>query len=395
MFALEFAQVLNRVIDDTFPPINDTFCYGSKAFPQKINKADTKPQKLTKKEPSNEEKPGRFDQIKKKLSRSMMDCIFVVDNPRQWHAKNLLSNPMHYSLLMRYSGAKTITKLQSIGGGILYNPYIDIEWKKYHQTTLDLQIKYGVISTSCLISDLLYWDKMYVAGRLHKPTMMIQNGESIHFSNDIMKVFGDTAILSKKLDEIYNRSHDESENIPDVQLKDAMLLNWDFAVRVALLLLICDKLKDGEVQKFAMENILMKIVSLSYLGDDRMEFGEDKHKIMKIVNGSKDYLLKIYKPILEQYIAPNSLENGNEEVFECYVSIDDLMQRLPRNLVHGINERDGDSIETAIQDSMAKIIKSSSRKQIIKSFLATDIDKIALYFAQKVYKKIRSGYDCG
>ena len=346
---------------------------------------------MTNKEPLNEEKPGRFDQMKKKLSRSMMDCIFVVDNPRQWHAKNLLSNPMHYSLLMRYFGAKTITKLQLIGGGILYNPYIDIEWKKYNRTNLDLQIKYGVISTSCLISDLLYWDKMYVAGRLHKPTMMIQNGESIHFSNDIMKAFGDTAILSKKLEEIYNRSIDESENISDVQMKDAMLLNWDFAVRVALLLLICDKLKHGEVQKFTMEDILMKIVSLSYLGDDRMKFGEDKHKTMKIVNGSKDYLLKIYKPILEQYIARNSLENGNEEVFECYVSIDDLMQRLPRNLVRGSNERDGDRLEIAIQESISKITKSSSRKQIIKSFVATDIDKIALYFAQKFTKRYDQG----
>lgn len=41
------------------------------------------------------------------------------------------------------------------------------------------------------------------------------------------------------------------------------------------------------------------VVSLSYNGDFRMLFGEDKNKIKKIVDGSSQKLAEIFMPILE------------------------------------------------------------------------------------------------
>lgn len=40
-------------------------------------------------------------------------------------------------------------------------------------------IKYGVISHSSLVADLLDWETLYVAGRLHKPVLMLHQGKSL------------------------------------------------------------------------------------------------------------------------------------------------------------------------------------------------------------------------
>lgn len=50
---------------------------------------------------------------------------------------------------------------------------------------------------------------------------------------------------------------------------------------------------------FNLEQFFSQIVSLSYHGDFRMFFGEDKKKIEKIVKGSSQHLHDIYVPILE------------------------------------------------------------------------------------------------
>eukprot|EP01084_Bolivina_argentea_P050152 92220_1 len=174
--------------------------------------------------------------------------------------------------------------------------------------------------------------------------------------------------LSMKLEEIYKRSIKKES----VNLNDAMLLNWDFVMRIALLLIVCNK---NNINKFKVDDVLYKIISISYLGDDRMIFGEDKHKIQKILDGSKEYLLKIYKPFLQQYVEEYDGE------YKCNVSIDDLVLRLPQNVVNGINKHDrslfvvkdnkpryDEWLDIALNESISKIIKTSSRKQIIKTF---------------------------
>nr|KAF6335856.1 TAM41 mitochondrial translocator assembly and maintenance-like protein [Pipistrellus kuhlii] len=97
---------------------------------------------------------------------AMLDFVFTVDDPFAWHSKNLKKNWSHYSFL-KVLGPKVITTIQNnYGAGVYYNPLIMCD---------DRLIKYGVISTNNLIEDLLYWNNLYIAGRLQKPA----NGEML------------------------------------------------------------------------------------------------------------------------------------------------------------------------------------------------------------------------
>lgn len=52
----------------------------------------------------------------------MIDFIFAVADPRQWHSLNLGQHPEHYSWIARHAGSKFIQMLQeNFGAGIYYN----------------------------------------------------------------------------------------------------------------------------------------------------------------------------------------------------------------------------------------------------------------------------------
>uniref|UniRef100_A0A8D2IKN2 Phosphatidate cytidylyltransferase, mitochondrial n=1 Tax=Urocitellus parryii TaxID=9999 RepID=A0A8D2IKN2_UROPR len=94
---------------------------------------------------------------------AMLDFVFTVDDPIAWHSENLKKNWSHYSFL-KVLGPKMITSVQNnYGAGVYYNPLIMCDGRL---------IKYGVISTSILIEDLLNWNNLYIAGRLQKPASL-------------------------------------------------------------------------------------------------------------------------------------------------------------------------------------------------------------------------------
>ncbi|KAA3475631.1 phosphatidate cytidylyltransferase, mitochondrial-like isoform X1 [Gossypium australe] len=199
---------------------------------------------------------------------TMVDYILGVSDPLQWHSENLKMNADHYaSWMVLLGGAKlvlspslsfictvlfcfpsthtTITNVaDKLGVGVHFNPYV---------TWNDKMLKYGVVRMHDLIQDILNWESFYLSGRLQKPVNMLVDNLDIETINSV---------------------------------------NLRAAVSAALLLL---------PPKFTEEDLYAKICSLSYMGDVRMLFAEDRNKVKKIVQGQFDLFQSMYKPFLEEY----------------------------------------------------------------------------------------------
>ena len=92
---------------------------------------------------------------------NVTDFVLTVDDPVAWHARNLELNPTDYSGLMRRLGPKLVADVQErVGARLFFNTLIPFE---------SGLIKYGVISRAAMLADLLDWESLYAAGRLHKP----------------------------------------------------------------------------------------------------------------------------------------------------------------------------------------------------------------------------------
>ncbi|XP_076385096.1 phosphatidate cytidylyltransferase, mitochondrial [Megachile rotundata] len=168
---------------------------------------------------------GAFKQANNQ-SNKMIDLIFVVRNIKQWHSENLHLNPKHYAQPLRFLGPRAIANVQEKWGAkVYYNTLVKI--------TEECIIKYGVVSEISLIEDLLDWNDLYLAGRLHKPVKVLI---------------------------------EPNENS---QIPTALVQNLHSAVHAALLLL---------PQYFTEVQFYKTIAGLSYSGDFRMIFGENKEK---------------------------------------------------------------------------------------------------------------------
>lgn len=117
---------------------------------------------------------------------------------------------------------------------------------------MQAMIKYGVVSMASIHQDLHTWNRLYLAGRLHKPVQTL-----LHH--------------------------------PTVQ--QAQQCNKEFAMRTALLLL---------PEQSRMVDVLRTICMLSYAGDFRMGIAEDPKKVDRIVSGSSQGLMEMYSSVLER-----------------------------------------------------------------------------------------------
>ncbi|CAA0818738.1 Unknown protein [Striga hermonthica] len=183
---------------------------------------------------------------------SMVDYILGVADPEQWHAENLKMNRNHYaSWIIQLGGARLITGVaENIGVGVHFNPFVS------HQNQM---FKYGVVRARDLVQDILEWERFYLSGRLQKPVNVVVDSLEI-------------------------------EKLNSVNLK---------AVTSAALLIM--------PSNFSEEELYAKICSLSYMGDLRMLFAEDKNKVKKIVQGQFHLFQRMYTPLLEELAARDFL----------------------------------------------------------------------------------------
>lgn len=225
----------------------------------------------------------------------MLDFIVAVSHPSHWHSINVNQNPAHYSLLARTLGSGIIGFTQErVGAGAWFNVDCQVRGRT---------IKYGVVSVDTLVRDLMDWETLYFAGRMHKPLHILRSDPRVRLANQV---------------------------------------NLSSAVRAALLLL---------PETFAEEDLYAEIAGLSYRGDFRMAVGENPRKVRNIVEAQGEQFQEVYKPILNSFHKHISFM-GPEGSGSIRQDIDpkakaNLAKRLPARLRDAVKTHYDRSVNTS------------------------------------------------
>lgn len=330
-----------------FPPCSFGFAYGSGVKKQIGYQDEDIKANIQKKQPPKPSQPKK---------QVMLDLLFMVDNPYQWHSQNMLQNPSHYSAISVF-GSNFVARYQEFryGAKVYFNTLVPLEEDS------NLLIKYGVISQKDLIVDLLDWRDLYAAGRMQKPVEIIRQPTSSRVQN-------------------------------------ALELNLQSAVRAALLVL---------PKEFTEFEFYCAITNLSYSGDFRMIFGENKNKVQNIVKPQMESFRNLYAPIVEVF--RNVLDYPTSSDVLCrqdkspLVILQHLNQmpkypvrRIVRDWNNGRYRMDTEDVLRAIacspkyqkmvQKSLTDIVWQSSVKQSIKNIPTAGLSKSINYSWSKALK---------
>lgn len=303
---------------------------------------------------------GVFDQAKKGLKKPMVDIILVVKDSEKFHSENLIRNSHHYSFA-KYFGPATLRKIQEDYGSKMYfNTLIPLN-------DLDINIKYGIINRKHFLSDLLDWQHLYVAGRLHKPV------HTFH-------------------------------KLTNYELSSAIHFNLTSAVHAALLLL---------PEHFSEYDLFSTITNLSYSGDFRMTFGEDKSKVENIVQAQLEKFRDLYKPIINTlqsycYLPYDTISNKHGCQDMSPQARQHHLNKLPLEpqcrIVHHWNQlyrtnQDTEHILGAVahdpdvniivENALRQIVASSSVRQSAKGIVTAGLMKSVVYSYNKVQKMLK------
>jgi mitochondrial translocator assembly and maintenance protein 41 len=186
----------------------------------------------------------------------MLDFMFAVTHPAHFHSINMSQHPSHYAMHARTLGSFFVTKVQEFGPGVWFNAFVqakgrvrDFFWffPMIIDSTSSQTIKYGVTSVDNLCSDLLNWNTLYLAGRMHKPLRIIKD---------------------------------------DARVRLTQQVNLTSAVRAALLTLPAE---------FSEKQLFETIAGISYSGDPRMVLpGENRGKVGNIVRKQGPQFRELY-----------------------------------------------------------------------------------------------------
>ena len=319
---------------------------------------------------------GVFSQGNNNVDPGMLDLILVVQDAQAWHQANQAKNKAHYALWLRtmdpqgMCAASVQRSFRGTGGGRDGKVF-------FHVIDDPLPLKYGVIQRQDYVQDLTGWESLYVAGRLHKPTLDIPI---------------ETPAEGKE------------------ELREAQHCNLQAAVAAALLLSPLSQLT------LPWQQVYSQIAALSYTGDFRMTVGgEDPHKIQKLVQtpGQLDRFHALYRDD-DPSITRSSVLRGLEEAGLLSIQeeglqwdpLDDslrtqLIQRLPpavkQSLIVPSTTKGGNrySVEhsswvvqqqTILSTTLAAIVAPAARSQSFKGLFTLGLRKSMLYAGAKLSK---------
>ncbi|CAK7335932.1 unnamed protein product [Dovyalis caffra] len=196
--------------------------------------------------------------------------------------------------------------------------------------------------------------------------------------------------------------------VDNLDIGDVNSVNLRAAVSAALLLL---------PSKFTEEDLYSKICSLSYMGDLRMLFAEDKNKVKRIVEGQFGLFQSMYKPFLQEYEAKELLTFSSPNAHQANISQDcslsmthSLLHSLPPlvrrkmgiklgekkvlnnsgQVLHDLVIGSREEAARCMQKVLRRTVMVSSARQAVSGFLATGGINATRYLASKVRKASKS-----
>ena len=290
--ALLKKKAVEGVLRPLLPSWRSAFAYGSGVFPQSDQK-----------------------------ERRMLDVLIVVDDPVAWHRENLRRNRDHYSGLAIHP--RIVTGLGNLGPGVYFNTAVSVDSEEWSS------LKYGVASSKKFENDLRNWNHLYLAGRLHKPTLRLDD---------------------------------------DSTFDEALSLNRRAAVAAALARL---------PEEFTAPQLFAAISGLSYHGDTRFLFGgEDPQKIDNIVRHNLTHFIDLYDETAQQILC----KPLTSQIFsQKHVHLD---QHLPKPL-RGCSK---DELSRRLRRRVAR----SSIIQTLKGILTAGPQKAVAYVKAKFDKAKQS-----
>ncbi|CAD5207040.1 unnamed protein product [Bursaphelenchus okinawaensis] len=296
---------------------------------------------------------GAIQQQDEKKEDKMVDFIIVTKDTQHFHELNLDRNRPHYSSIGFLGASKLCSYQRYFAARLFYNTRVK---------SCGRMIKYGVIDTEDLKEDLLEWRWLYAAGRLHKP---------------VLDVISPLKSLQKALDE-----------------------NRRSALQIALLQLD---------ESFTLTELLRTITAISYNGDFRMKFGEDRSKINKLVDGAFEEFCEIYLPLLQADPRVQCKKEGFEHDLST-PAIYHRLQLLPFNVLKKLSahyyagrdprRRDLEEMVFSIAHRhdvcehaayvTSQIVARSAIRQTLKNATTAGFRKGFLYSMDKVGKMVKS-----
>jgi mitochondrial translocator assembly and maintenance protein 41 len=337
----------------------------------------------------------------------LVDIIVVVREARAFHDVNRRINPSHYpsansswwwSSSSSTAAAATdwATWIQCHTLPEYLHPYLRNP-QLYFMLTDD-GFKYGVVQLDHLLDDLHHWRYLYLAGRLHKPTVTITGDNNNSHEDD-----GATAAVRILVEEAQ-----QSTNLPNA-LVTALAL-WQEE----------DGGDDAAVAVADDVNVFTTIASLSYTGDPRVGLGaEDPHKVQSLVLGGGgghhnkgnnrhpyhlDRWRRLYEPAmrsLEQRglfsISTTTQQQQQQQLHDekrwrLEWDREGIRRHLPRALLRHDDDNNRRIITTTtttpplIRDRLRSIVAPAARYQSLKGLLTARPQRAWDYVVRKLAK---------
>ena len=259
-----------------------------------------------------------------------IDMIFVVDDLKKWHLRNMQMNRNDYSITGRvHLRCNTIENIKAHNKITYFSQIYENGYR----------FKYGVIEIQDFLNSLNTWENLFVAGRFQKPVLEIKSNDDIRNSLN------------------YNRRK---------------------AFYIATLL------SDSITTEYELLNLLC---GLSYMGTIRMKIAENPNKVENIVKGSYDKLLEIYN-YSEDYL----IRNGDKLIIDHKKAIDKLWE-LPSGLLKYLNDnnvdfKDLNSIRIAIYNYFNVHNRDEEIQESIATLKTNGLKRSIPYVAAKIRKRI-------